>query len=125
MVKKNKDLPDSAAHPQSGLSLSLSLADAIHPEGTLDPAEAGPWQNWCFQTMLLEKIFESPLVSKEIKPVNPKGNQPWIFIGTTDAEVEAPILWAPDVKSWLIGKKSDAEERLKAGREEDDRGQDD
>ena len=75
--------------------------------------------------MLLEKIFESPLVSKEIKPVNPKGNQPWIFIGTTDAEVEAPILWAPDVKSWLIGKKSDAEERLKAGREEDDRGQDD
>ena len=65
-------------------------------------------KNWCFQTMLLEKILENPLVSKELKPVNPKGNQSWIVIGRTDAEVEAPILWAPDVKSWLIGKKPDA-----------------
>ena len=59
--------------------------------------------------MVLEKTpFESPLDSKEIKLVNPKGNQPWIFIGRTDAEVEAPILWLSDVKSQLIGKDSDA-----------------
>ena len=58
--------------------------------------------------MVLEKTLESPLDSKEIKPVNPKGNQPWIFIGRTDAEAEAPILWPPDVKSWLIGKDPDA-----------------
>ena len=51
--------------------------------------------NWCFQNMVLEKILESPLDSKEIKPGNPKGNQPWIFIGKTDAEAEAPILWPP------------------------------
>ena len=55
--------------------------------------------------MVLEK---SPLDSKEIKPVNSKGNQPWIFIGRTDAEAEAPILWPPDVKSQLIGKDLDA-----------------
>ena len=58
--------------------------------------------------MVLEKSLESPLDSKDIKPVNPKGNKPWIFIGRTDAEVEAPILWSPDVKSWLTGKDSDA-----------------
>ena len=56
----------------------------------------------------LEKTFNSPLDSKEIKPVNPKGNQPWIFIGRTDAEVEAPILWPPDAKNRLIGKDPDA-----------------
>ena len=53
---------------------------------------------------MLEKTLESPLDSKEIKPVNPKGNQPWIFTGRTDAEVEALILWSPDEKSQLIGK---------------------
>ena len=58
--------------------------------------------------MVLEKTLESPLDSKEIKPVNPKGNQPWIFIGRTDAEAEAPILWPPDVKTRLIGKDPDA-----------------
>ena len=58
--------------------------------------------------MVLEKTLESPLDCKEIKPVNPKGNQPWIFIGRTDAEAEAPILWPPDVKNWLIGKDPDA-----------------
>ena len=56
--------------------------------------------------MVLEKTFESPLDTKEIKPVNPKGNQPWIFTGMTDAE--APILWPPDAKNWLIGKDPDA-----------------
>ena len=58
--------------------------------------------------MVLEKILESPLDSKEIKPVNPKGNQSWKFIGRTDAEAEAPILWSHDVKSWLIRKDPDA-----------------
>ena len=56
---------------------------------------------------MLPKAFENPLDSKEIKPVNPKGNQPWILIGRIDAEAEAPILWPPDVKNWLIGKDSD------------------
>ena len=57
--------------------------------------------------MVLEKTFESPLDCKEIKPVNPKGNQPWIYIARTDAELEAPILWPPDMKRQLIGKDSD------------------
>ena len=57
---------------------------------------------------MLEKTLESPLNSKEIKPVHPKRNQPWIFIGRTDAEAETPILWLPDVKNWLIGKDPDA-----------------
>ena len=58
--------------------------------------------------MVLEKILGSPLDSKEIKPINPKGNQPWIFIGRTDAKTEAPILWPPDVKNQLNRKDSDA-----------------
>ena len=56
----------------------------------------------------VEKALESPLDCKEIQPVNPKGNQPWIFIGRTDAEAETPILWPPDVKNWLIVKDPDA-----------------
>ena len=58
--------------------------------------------------MDLEKTLERPLDSKEIKPVNPKENQPWIFIGKTNTEAEAPILWPSDEKSWLIGKDHDA-----------------
>ena len=65
-------------------------------------------KNWCLWTVALEKTLKSLLDSKEIKPVNPKGNQPWIFIGRTDAETEAPILWAPDAKSWLTGKDPNA-----------------
>ena len=57
-------------------------------------------RNWCFRTVVLEKTLESPLDCKLIQPVNPKGNQSWIFIGRTDAETEARILWAPDVKNW-------------------------
>ena len=57
--------------------------------------------------MVLGKTLESPLDCKEIQPVNPKGNQSWIFIGTTDADAEAPILWPPDVKNRLIGKDPD------------------
>ena len=66
-------------------------------------------KNWCFQTVVLEKTLESPLDSKEMKAVHPKGNQPLVFIGRTDAAAEAPILWPPDVKSWLAGKVPDAE----------------
>ena len=73
-----------------------------------DPKEGWMLKNWCFWTVVLEKTLESPLDSKEIKPVNPKGNQPWIFIERTNAEVEAPILWPPDVKNQLIGKDPDA-----------------
>ena len=65
-------------------------------------------KNWCFQIVVLEKTLESPLDSKEIKPVNPKGNQPWIFIWKIDAEAEAPIFQPPDVKSQLTGKDTDA-----------------
>ena len=72
----------------------------------LDHEEGWVPKNWCFWTVVLEKTLESPLDCKEIKPGNPKGNQPWIFIGRTDAE--ALILWPPDVKSWLIGKDPDA-----------------
>ena len=58
--------------------------------------------------MVLEKTLESPLDGKHIKPVNPKGNQSWIFIGRIDAEAEAPKLWPPDVKNYIIGKDPDA-----------------
>ena len=74
----------------------------------LDYKESWVPKNWCFWIVVLEKTLESPLDSKEVKPVNPKGNQSWIFIGRTDAEAEAPILWPLDVKSRLIGKDPDA-----------------
>ena len=61
-------------------------------------------KDWYFWTVVLEKTLESPLDCKEIQPVHPKGDQSWVFIGRTDAEVEAPTLWPPDVKSWLIWK---------------------
>ena len=76
----------------------------------LDHKEDWVLKNWCFWTVVLKKTLESSLESKEIKPVNPKGNQPWIVIRRIDAEAEAeaPILWPPDAKSWLTGKDSDA-----------------
>ena len=74
----------------------------------LDYTESWVLQNWCFWTVVLEKTLESPLDCKEIQPVHPKGNQSWIFIGRTDAEVETPVLWPPDAKSWLIWKDPDA-----------------
>ena len=81
----------------------------------LDHKESWTLKNWCFWTVVLDKSLESPLDSKEVKPVNPKENQPWIFIGRTDAEAEAPMIWPLDVKrSWCW-------ERLKAAREGDNR----
>ena len=95
----------------------------------LDYKESWAPKNWCFWTVVLEKTLESPLNCKEIKPVNPKGNQFWIFIGRTDAEAETPILWPPDVMNLFIGKDPERLggkdwERSKAAGEGDDRGWD-
>ena len=80
----------------------------------LDNKESWTSKNWCFWIVVLKKTLECPLDSKEIKPVNPKGNQPWIFTGRTVAEAEAPVLWPPDAKSWLTGKDpEDGKDRQK------------
>ena len=72
----------------------------------LDYKESWALKNWCFWTVVLEKTLKSPLDCKEIQPVHPKGDQSWVFIGRSDADV--PILWPPDVKNWLFGKDLDA-----------------
>ena len=86
----------------------------------LDHKESWVLKNLCFWTVVLEKTLESPLDCKEIKPVNPKGNRLWIFIGRTDAE--APIFWPPDAKNWLTGKDPDARKywRQEKGMTEDE-----
>ena len=88
----------------------------------LDHKEDWALKNWCFWTVVLEKSLESSLDSKEIKPVNPKGNQPWIFIGRAGAETEVTILWPPEVNSWLIRKDLDARKdwRQEKGATEDE-----
>ena len=73
----------------------------------LDYKESWALKNWCFWTVVLEKTLESPLDSKKIQPVHPKGDQSWVFIGRTDVEAETPIPWPPDAKSWLIWKDPD------------------
>ena len=83
----------------------------------LDHKEGWALKNWYFQTVVLENTLESLLDCKLIQPVNPKGDQSWIFIEVTDAEAETPILWPPDVKNWLIGKGPDA---VKDWRQEDE-----
>ena len=90
----------------------------------LDHKESWASKNWCFWSMVLEKILESPLDSKTIRPVNPKGNQPWIFIGRTDTEAEAPILWPPNAMSQLIGKEPDIWKDWGQEEEGDNRGWD-
>ena len=77
------------------------------PKWELDYKESWASKNWCFRTVVLEKTLKDPLDCKKIKPVNPKGNQSWIFTGGTDAEAEASILWPPDVNNGLIGKDPD------------------
>ena len=74
----------------------------------LDHKEGWRPKNWCFLTVMLKKTLASPLNSKETKPINSKGNESWVFIGRTDAKAEAPILWVPDAKNWLIEKDPDA-----------------
>ena len=88
----------------------------------LDYKESWVPKNWCFWAVVLEKTLDSPLDRKDIKPINPKGNQSQIFIGRADAEVQAPILWPPDAKNWLIGKDPDAEKdwRQEKGTTEDE-----
>ena len=90
----------------------------------LDCKESWTLKNWCFWTVVLEKTLESPLDSKEIQPVHPKGDQSWVFIGRTDAEADTLILWSPVVKNWLIGKDADAGKgwrQEKKGTTEDER----
>ena len=74
----------------------------------LDCEESWVPKNWCFWTVVLEKTAESPLDCKEIQSVHSEGDQPWDFFGRNDAKSEPPVLWPPHVKSWLIGKDSDA-----------------
>ena len=90
----------------------------------LDDKKGRAPKNWCFYIVVLKKTLESPLDCRELRQVNSKGNQSWIFTGRTDAKAEAPVLWPPDAKSQLTGKKPWCWERLKAGGEGDDRGQD-
>ena len=102
-VLKNKDFADKGPYSQSyGLSSSpVQMWELDHKKGWTP-------KNWCLQIVVLEKILENPMDSKEIKLVNLKGNQYWILIGKTIAETEAPILWPPDKDSWLIAKDPDA-----------------
>ena len=74
----------------------------------LDCEESWAPKNWCFWAVVLDKTLESSLDCKKIQPVHPKGDQSWVYIGRNDAEAETPILWLPHVKSWVIGKDSDA-----------------
>ena len=74
----------------------------------LDCEESWVPKNWCFWTVVLEKMLKSPLYCKEIQPVYPKGDQSWVFTGRTNVEAETPVLWLPDVRSWLIWKDPDA-----------------
>ena len=106
------------------LKIGIHLNTCLLIMWELDYEESWVPKNWCFWTVVLEKILESPLDCKEIQPVHPKGNQSWMFIGRSDAEAETPILWPPDAKNWLTGKKTWCWERLKVGREGDDRGWD-
>ena len=92
----------------------------------LDCEEGWAPKSWCFWTVVLEKTLESPLDCKEIQPVHSEGDQPWDFFGRNDAKAEAPVLWPPHVKIWLIGKDSDArrywgqEEKEEKGMTEDE-----
>ena len=104
LLSKDITLPTKVHVVKSPYSFSSSLLqmwEVNHKEG---------WEprNWCFWMVILEETLESPLDSKEMKPVNPKGKQHRIFIGRTDAEANALILWPHDVKSWLIGKDSES-----------------
>ena len=103
----NLDSIQKQRHPFAGqgpYSQSYDFSSSHVQRWELDHKERWVLKNWCFQTVLLETTLESLLDCKEIKPVDSKGNQPWLFIGRTDAGAEAPVFWPLDVKSWLIGK---------------------
>ena len=101
--KQRHDFDDKGLYSQKN-----SFSSSHVQMWELDQKEGWVPKNWCFWTVVLEKTLECPLDSKEIKPVNPKGNQSWIFIGRTDAEAQASILLLPDVMNWLTGKDPDA-----------------
>ena len=110
--KKNYEKPDSILKSRDMLSAKVCrVKDMVLPEIVsgceLDHKESWVQKNWCFWTVLLQKTLESPTDSKEVKSVNSKGNQSWIFIGRTAAEAEAPIIWPPDAKSCLTRKYPD------------------
>ena len=105
-IKKKKQRHYFANKGLSSQSYSFSRSHIWVWE--LDYKESWVLKNWCFWTVVLEKTLESPLDCKDIKAVNPKGNQSWIFIGRTDAEAETPIIWPPDAKNRLTGKDPDA-----------------
>ena len=92
---------------KSVCSQSYGLSSSQVQMWELDNKKCWALKNWCLQIGVLEKTLESPLDCKETEPVNCKGNQPWICIRRTDAKADAPILWPPDAKSWLIGKDPD------------------
>ena len=101
-ILKGRDITDKGLSSQSyGFSSSHVWMWELDHKETWVP------MNWCFWTVVLEKVLESHLDCKEIQPVHPKRNQSWIFIGRTDAEAVTPILWPPNVENWLIGKDPD------------------
>ena len=112
--KSNYYLANKGPHTQSYRfsSSHVWMWELYHKEGWV-------LKNWCFWTVVLEKTLESPLNSQEMKPVHPKGNRPWIFTGRTDADIEAPQPWPPDMKFQITGKNTDAGERLMAEEEGD------
>ena len=102
-ILKSRDITDKGPSSQSyGFFISHVWMWELEHKESWAP------KNQCFRTVVLEKTLESPWDCKEIKPVHPKGNQSWIFIGRTDAEAEAPVLWPPVAKSQMIGNDPDA-----------------
>ena len=103
-------------HKESDTTERLIWSDLICWMWELDHKEGWMLKNWCFWTVVLKKTLESSLDCKEIKPVNPKRNQPWIFIGRTDVEAEALILWPPNAKNWLMRKDPYAGKEWRQGK---------
>ena len=127
--KKSYDQPRQQIKKQRTLPTKVHLVKAmVFPVAVwmweLGYKESWALKNWCFWTVVLQKILESPLDYTEIQPVHPNRNKSWIFIGRTDDEAETPILWPPHVKSWLNWKRPWSWDGLGAGGEGDDRGWD-
>ena len=103
IILKSREIPFQQRSVYQGYGFSSSHVWMWE----LEYKESWAQKSWCFWTVVLEKTLKSPLDCKEIHPVHPKGDQSWVFIWRTDVEVETPILWPPDVKSWLIWKDPD------------------
>ena len=119
LEKKNSDQPTQHIEKQRHYFTFIGLSSQSYGFSSsyvwmwgldykLSVKESWALKNWCFWIVVLEKTLENSLDCKEVKPVNPKGNPSWIFIGRTDAEAEMPVVWSPDAKNWLIGKDPDA-----------------